>query len=325
MTDGVIGVGGNSDSTWIARGDLKALLDKVIVQAIEDLPEFIDEIALTEHEADTTEVHGIPDTSKLAIKEEIAAFATAEELVDAINELTAADTEIQELLEDAIALKASKAELSTEKSERETADAAKASKTELSTEKSERETADAAKASKTELSTHEADTSSVHGISDTTKLATTSSVGVMSSLVGCQARKTVNQTITKEVVTVLSWSETTYDDGDCWQIGQPTRFTVPANQGGLYSIQWTTTILPSGLSGEKEIWFRLNGDEKLRIATQDFVGPADMQTLTATVRLNAGDYVECCAYLETTENGQFADDEYNTADDLQRIRFERIR
>ena len=305
MTDGVIGVGGNSDSTWIARGDLKALLDKVIVQAIEDLPEFIDEIALTEHEADTTEVHGIPDTSKLAIKEEIAAFATAEELVDAINELTAADTEIQELLEDAIALKASKAELSTEKSERETADAAKASKT--------------------ELSTHEADTSSVHGISDTTKLATTSSVGVMSSLVGCQARKTVNQTITKEVVTVLSWSETTYDDGDCWQIGQPTRFTVPANQGGLYSIQWTTTILPSGLSGEKEIWFRLNGDEKLRIATQDFVGPADMQTLTATVRLNAGDYVECCAYLETTENGQFADDEYNTADDLQRIRFERIR
>ena len=90
-------------------------------------------------------------------------------------------------------------------------------------------------------------------------------------------------------------------------------------------LTWACTILPSSLSGEKEIWFRINGDEKKRVGAEDFNGPADMQTLTATVRLNAGDYIECCAYLETTANGEFADDEYDTADDLQRVTFERVR
>jgi len=144
-------------------------------------------------------------------------------------------------------------------------------------------------------------------------------------VIGCLARKTANQTITKATVSVLSWSSTVYDDGGCWKSEQPTRLTVPAGEAGLYILQWTTTILPSALSGEKEIWFRLNGNENLRLATQDYVGPADMQTLTAIARLEAGDYVECCAYLETPENGQFADDEYEVGDDLQRVKFERIR
>ncbi len=50
-----------------------------------------------------------------------------------------------------------------------------------------------------------------------------------------------------------------------------------------------------------------------------------MQTITAIVRLSAGDYVECCAYLETAAAGEFADDEYEAGDDLQRVTFERIR
>ncbi len=124
-----------------------------------------------------------------------------------------------------------------------------------------------------ELAAHEADTTAVHGIADTSKLATTASPGVMPAVIGCLARKTAGQEIKKEIVTVLSWSGTVYDDGDCWVVGNPTRLTVPAGQGGLYAIQWTTTILPSSLSGEKEIWLRLNGNENLRIATQDFIGP----------------------------------------------------
>lgn len=143
--------------------------------------------------------------------------------------------------------------------------------------------------------------------------------------VGCLVRRATGQSITKETVTVLSWSSEVYDDGGCWSEAHPTRLTVPAGQGGLYAISWSTVVLPSAMSGEKEIWLRLNGDEALRLGTEDFTSTADMQTLTTLARLNAGDYVECCAYLETAENGEFGDDEYEVGDDLQRLRVERIR
>jgi hypothetical protein len=143
--------------------------------------------------------------------------------------------------------------------------------------------------------------------------------------IGCLVRRTSNQTINKETVTVLSWSAEVYDDGGCWSSANPTRLVVPAGHGGLWAISWSAIVLPSGMTGEKELWFRLNGDETKRLGTQDFTSTADMQLLTVVTRLEAGDYIECCGYLETSENGQFADDEYGVCDDLQRCRFERIR
>ncbi len=87
---GIAGAGKNSDSTFVHRSDLAELLNQVVIE----LPEYIDQIALEEHEADTTEVHGIADTSQLALKAEIAAFILLEDLEDAIAEHNADTTNV---------------------------------------------------------------------------------------------------------------------------------------------------------------------------------------------------------------------------------------
>lgn len=142
-------------------------------------------------------------------------------------------------------------------------------------------------------------------------------------MIGCLAKRTTAQEVPKEKVTVISWSSTEYDDGDCWKEANPTRLTAP--ETGLYVIQLSVDILPSSLAGEKELWIRLNDDDDKRLGAQDYVGPADVQTLTVLARLTAGDYVECCIYLETTTGGETSKDEYGSGDDLTRVKFELVR
>jgi hypothetical protein len=141
--------------------------------------------------------------------------------------------------------------------------------------------------------------------------------------IGCIARRTTTQSITKATTVYASFSSTEYDDGNCWEAGQATRITAP--EDGLYIVSWAVNILPSGETGEKEMWIEKNGSANNRIACQDFVGPADAQTLTAPVRLKSGDYLRFAAYLETANNGEFTKDEYGTSDDLNRVAFERVR
>lgn len=141
--------------------------------------------------------------------------------------------------------------------------------------------------------------------------------------IGCIARRTTTQAITKSTVTYASFSATEYDDGNCWEAGQATRITAP--EDGLYVVTWTVNILPSGETGEKEIWIEKNGSANNRIVCQDFVGPADAQTLTAPVRLKEKDFLRFGAYLETPNNGEFTKDEYGASDDLNRVIFERVR
>jgi hypothetical protein len=73
-----------------------------------------------------------------------------------------------------------------------------------------------------------------------------------------------------------------------------------------------------------EIWIRLNGSDNHRFGAQDYVGPADIQTLTVVVMLTVGDYVECCIYLETSSGGETSKDKYRSGDDLNRVKFERV-
>jgi hypothetical protein len=141
--------------------------------------------------------------------------------------------------------------------------------------------------------------------------------------IGCIARRTTTQAITKATVTYASFSATEYDDGNCWEVGQPTRITAP--EDGLYIVTWAVNILPSGETGEKEIWIEKNGSANDRVVCQDFVGPADAQTLTGPVRLKEKDFLRFGAYLETPNNGEFTKDEYGTSDDLNRVVFERVR
>ncbi len=139
---------------------------------------------------------------------------------------------------------------------------------------------------------------------------------------GCIAKRTTTQSITKATVTYASFGSTEYDDGNCWEAGQPTRITAP--EEGLYIVTWTVNILPSSETGEKEMWIEKNGSENQRVVAQDFLGPADAQTLSGSVRLAANDYLRFGAYLETSKNGEFTKDEYGSGDDLNRVIFERI-
>lgn len=74
MPDGI----GNPDSTWIARSDLEAEVLNILAGS----EEFATVVELSDHAADTTNVHGIANTANLASKTEVNLKADVEDLID---------------------------------------------------------------------------------------------------------------------------------------------------------------------------------------------------------------------------------------------------
>lgn len=81
------------------------------------------------------------------------------------------------------------------------------------------------------------------------------------------------------------------DSGGFWNSGSPTRLTVPAGKGGLYTISGGAE---GGTTGTFGLWFKINGSDAQRL--NGFTG-SDlwMHTLAIQRYLNAGDYVELFA------------------------------
>lgn len=134
------------------------LLDTLneLAAAVNDDPTFFTTVAtnLTNHEADTTNIHGIADTSKLLT-------------TDGTQTVTNKTLNSPKINED-VALTASSTELNI-------LDGATLSTTELNYVDgvtSSIQTQLNSKASSTDLSTHESDTTNIHGIADTAELAT---------------------------------------------------------------------------------------------------------------------------------------------------------
>jgi hypothetical protein len=217
---------GNGSSTWsalqyfanaselaaIIGGDMPALLNSLdeLAQAINDDPQFYLTMGtnLTNHQNDTTMIHGIVDTALLATTGDVntaatgAAVALAAHEADTTNVHGIADTSL--LLTTAhesdttnihgiadTSLLATTANVATALSSASSALTAHeadttnvhgiadtsvlATVTNVSTAKSEA-IADAATAADGKVSTHNSDTTDVHGIGDTSLLATTSDI-----------------------------------------------------------------------------------------------------------------------------------------------------
>jgi hypothetical protein len=196
---------GNGSSTWsalqyfanaselaaIIGGDMPALLNSLdeLAQAINDDPQFYLTMGtnLTNHQNDTTMIHGIVDTALLATTGDVntaatgAAVALAAHASDTTLVHGIADTALLATTGDvataaqgaATALSAHEADITNVHGIADTS--VLATLTNVSTAKSEA-IADAATASSTAISTHNSDTTNVHGIADTSLLATTGNV-----------------------------------------------------------------------------------------------------------------------------------------------------
>ena len=197
---------GNGSSTWtalqyfanaselaaiIGDGAMPALLNSLdeLAQAIGDDPQFYLTVGqnLTNHQNDSTMVHGIADTSLLATTGDVNTAATGAAVALAAHEADTtlvhgiADTALLATTADVQAAATSAASaLSTHASD--TTDvhgiadtSVLATVTAVSTAKSEA-IADAADAADSKIATHNSDTTDVHGIGDTSLLATTADI-----------------------------------------------------------------------------------------------------------------------------------------------------
>jgi len=196
---------GNGSSTWsalqyfanaselaaIIGGDMPALLNSLdeLAQAINDDPQFYLTMGtnLTNHQNDTTMIHGIADTALLATTGDVNTAATGAATALAAH---ASDTTLVHGIADT-ALLATTGDVNTAATGAATALSAHeadttnvhgiadtsvlATVTNVSTAKSEA-IADAATASSSALTTHNSDTTNVHGIGDTSLLATTADI-----------------------------------------------------------------------------------------------------------------------------------------------------
>jgi hypothetical protein len=196
---------GNGSSTWsalqyfanaselaaIIGGDLPELLNSLdeLAQAINDDPQFYLTMGtnLTNHQNDTTMIHGIVDTALLATTGNVATAAEGAAIELAAH---AADTTLVHGIADtallattgdvataaqgaATALSSHEADITNVHGIADTS--VLATLTNVSTAKSEA-IADAATASSTAITTHNSETENVHGIADTSLLATTGNV-----------------------------------------------------------------------------------------------------------------------------------------------------
>ena len=97
-------------------------------------------------------------------------------------------------------------------------------------------------------------------------------------------------------VTPAQYGATAYDTDGYWDVGHPSRLTVPEGLGGLYVIQMRVAIAWSGSDTETDSVFLLNGSRTTGIGTYS-VGlstSAYGQGLPFGVEwfLDEGDYVE---------------------------------
>lgn len=114
----------------------------------------------------------------------------------------------------------------------------------------------------------------------------------LDSFVGARALRTTNLTVTAGVWTAIPMDTEVHDTSAIWSAGQATRLVAPSN--GYYLI--TGTVVASG-----NIFAALtkNGTSPSsdRIV---YAGGVDGVTVSATVYLATGEYVELYGYTATT-------------------------
>lgn len=108
---------------------------------------------------------------------------------------------------------------------------------------------------------------------------------------GARVYRTSNQTIASGTATAIQWQTEEYDEGDYYDAGSNTRFTVP--QTGYYHLVGQVGWEQNN-EGDREVYFRLNGGSTIKAQTIDEpISNNNHHMLVASdVQLDANDYVE---------------------------------
>jgi hypothetical protein len=138
---------------------------------------------------------------------------------------------------------------------------------------------------------------------------------------GCAVKSTVAQSAANASDIAIKFNAEIYDNGDCWQSGNPERFTVPAGQGGIWL--FTASFRTTGAAANRYLDVRVNGSSNKRIGGNG--SNSITLEVTAIANLNAGDYIEVHFYQETGGTIELSKDEYESGPSIFRASFERLR
>lgn len=115
-----------------------------------------------------------------------------------------------------------------------------------------------------------------------------------------RVRRTATFSVSNVTNTVVSWDAET-SDADAFHSTSvnPSRITVPATMGGLYSIGYYMDVAASG-SGQTAAWVTINGGTDRYCYIQGYgSGAANILNASDFLVLAAGDYIEAYVYHNT--------------------------
>jgi len=129
---------------------------------------------------------------------------------------------------------------------------------------------------------------------------------VTNSVPAFVARMSTTQAISDNTWTKIEFNTEDADIGDCYDHTTNYRFTVPANQGGLYQINFWAYIA-CGTTNCRNVAIRIlkNGASELKRGYLNFyANDATGGTVghSSVLNLNAGDYLEVYGYANSTDN-----------------------
>lgn len=119
--------------------------------------------------------------------------------------------------------------------------------------------------------------------------------------VGASAYRSSDLLLAVLTETAISLDAEHFDDGDFWDSGDPTRLTVPADQGGLYVANASAALDVALGTGHVQLFLKKNGTEVARnsAAATNTATLEGRGGVTWIGKLNAGDYIELFAVLES--------------------------
>jgi hypothetical protein len=134
---------------------------------------------------------------------------------------------------------------------------------------------------------------------ETTGLKWATPAAATPTFVGCEIRKTANQSATQSAYTTVTWNTETFDtDAFHDNASNNSRITIPSGKGGYYLVYWNI-----GLSGNGAVALSLdkNGSAYKRAAGYTTGGGVGYYANTEIMSLAAADYIEVAVY--TTSSG----------------------
>lgn len=139
--------------------------------------------------------------------------------------------------------------------------------------------------------------------------------------VGCEVTRATNQSVANATDVAIAFSTEVYDNGNCWESGSASKFTVPPGMDGIWA--FTCSVRTTGAAANRYLDVRVNGSSNNRI------GGGGSNSITQNVfargQLKGGDYLEVHVYQETGGTIELIKDEFGAGAGILRASFERIR